>query len=194
MNINSTITRRQLSPQPVLHTGNVTSLSPRERAGVRGKVTSISKFSHLSPPKNLLLLILFILSLTTLTQAADQPRFGTVDIYLDPHGLPLTAYQLELTAQNSSVKISGIEGGEPAAFQNPPFYDPKAMQGDRVILAAFSKAAVDKLPKSKVRIATVHYLVTGEGKPEFTLKLITSGTTNARKIKAAASIEERKAP
>ncbi|MCD6052105.1 MAG: hypothetical protein K0Q55_3523, partial [Verrucomicrobia bacterium] len=36
--------------------------------------------------------------------------------------------------------------------------------------------------------------VSGGGKPEFTLKLITSGTTNARKIKAEASIEERKAP
>jgi hypothetical protein len=127
-------------------------------------------------------------------QAADKPRFGTVDIYLDPHGQPLAAYQLELKAQNSQVRISGIEGGEPSAFQNPPYYDPKAMQSDRVVLAAFSKEAADKLPINKVRVATVHYLITGTSQPGFTLKLIASGTTKARKIKVEASMLERGTP
>lgn len=141
-----------------------------------------------------LLLILLILSLPSTVQAADTPRFGTVDIYLDPHGLPLAAYQLELNTSDAQVKISGIEGGGHTTFQNPPYYDPKAMQGNQVILAAFSKAAADQLPKGKVRVATVHYMTTGSGKPDFTLKLITSGTSNARKIKAEASIQERGNP
>src|SRR5438552_2611435 len=67
-----------------------------------------------------------------------RSRFGAMDIFIDSGSTPLAAYQIEIAATNGLAKIVGIEGGEHPAFQQPPFYDPKAMQHDRVILAGFS--------------------------------------------------------
>src|SRR6267142_3694254 len=77
-------------------------------------------------------------------QRADEEgrsRFRAVDIFIDPKGAPLAAWQIEFAATNGVAKIVGIEGGEAEPFRNPPFYDPKAMQGERVIIAAFSTEA-----------------------------------------------------
>ncbi len=134
------------------------------------------------------------LAVSGLAQSAATPRFAVLDIYVEAQGEPLAAYQLEISTTNSLVRISGIEGGEHAAFQNPPYYDPKAMQTNRVILAAFSKDSVDKLPVTKTRVASIHYLVTGQSAPEFSIKLITAGTSSAKKIKAEATFIERKTP
>ena len=70
-----------------------------------------------------------------------RSRFGAVDIYVDSGSTPLAAYQLEFAATNGVAKIVGIEGGEPAAFRQPPFYAPKAIQNERVIIASFSTAS-----------------------------------------------------
>jgi hypothetical protein len=121
-----------------------------------------------------------------------RSRFCAIDIYVDAGATPLAAYQLEFTATNGMAKIAGIEGGAHAAFHEPPFYDPKAMQHERVILAAFSTAAADKLPVGKVRVATVHLQITGDSPPQFQIKLQTAGDANGNKIPAQASFEERK--
>src|SRR5512140_2968924 len=78
-----------------------------------------------------------------------RSRFGAVDIYVDSGSTPLAAYQLEFTATNGVAKIVGIEGGEHTAFRQPPFYDPKAIQHERVILAGFSTADAAGLPIGK---------------------------------------------
>ena len=75
-----------------------------------------------------------------------RSRFGAVDIYVDSGSTPLAAYQLEFAATNGVAKIVGIEGGEHAAFRQPPFYDPKAIQHERVIIASFSTAPATDLP------------------------------------------------
>ena len=54
------------------------------------------------------------------------------------HFSALAAYQIEFSVTNILTKIVGIEGGQHPAFREPPFYDPKAMQQERVIIAAFS--------------------------------------------------------
>src|SRR5690349_2445231 len=69
---------------------------------------------------------------------AGEFRFRAIDIFVDSGSNPLAAYQLEFLATNGVAKITGIEGGENSAFKNPPHYDPKAMQHDRVVIAAFS--------------------------------------------------------
>src|SRR5262245_32375193 len=71
----------------------------------------------------------------------NAPHFVVVDVTLDSGTTPLAAYQLEIVSTNKAVKIVGIEGGDSAAFRQPPYYDPAAMQGGRVVLGAFSLAA-----------------------------------------------------
>jgi hypothetical protein len=92
-------------------------------------------------------------------------RFTSVDVLVDSDTQPLAAYQLTFTVTNTPAKIVGIEGGEHPAFKPPPYYDPKAMQQERVILAAFNTAPADQLPKGRTRVATIHLQVTGDQAP-----------------------------
>ena len=130
-------------------------------------------------------------------QPADEEgrsRFRTIDIFVDSRSTPLAAYQIKFAATNGVVKIVGIEGGESEAFRQPPVYDPKAMQQDRLIIASFSTASASALPKGKTRVATIHILVSGKTEPQFELKLQTAGDSRVRKISAQATFEERKTP
>ena len=122
-------------------------------------------------------------------------RFRAVDIFVDAQDQPLAVYQLEfsVTNANAGAKIVGIEGGEHPAFAEPPFYDPKAMQQERVIIAAFSTNAVSQLPSGKTRVATIHLQTRGAAEPELLLKLRVAADANGNKIPAEASAEERKA-
>lgn len=117
-------------------------------------------------------------------------RFRTVDIFVDSTNKPLAAYQLEFTA-SAGAKIVGIEGGEHAAFREAPFYDPKAIQHERVIIGAFSTATADKLPTGKTRVATIHLQTTDEHPPRYEVRLKTAATVDGRKISAQASAEEK---
>jgi hypothetical protein len=115
-----------------------------------------------------------------------------VDIYVDSGSTPLAAYQLEFAATNGVAKIVGIEGGEHTAFHQPPFYDPKAIQHERVIIASFSTAPATELPTGKTRVATIHYQTTDTQPPRFALKLQTAGDAQGNRISAQASFTERK--
>jgi hypothetical protein len=123
-----------------------------------------------------------------------RTRFRAVDIYVDAGTTPLAAYQIEFAATNGLARIVGIEGGEHPAFRQPPFYDPKALQHERVIIASFSTAPATDLPAGKTRVATIHYQTTGAQPPRFELKLQTAGDPQGNKISAQVSLEERKTP
>ena len=118
--------------------------------------------------------------------------FRAVDIYVDSKGTPLAAYQIEFSCTNGLAKIVGIEGGEHPAFKEAPFYDAKAMQHERVIIAAFTMAAPDQLPAHKTRIATIHVQIVGQEEPRFYVKLQTAGNADGKRISAEVSFEERK--
>jgi hypothetical protein len=113
-----------------------------------------------------------------------------VDVYLDAKGTPLAAYQLEFTVTNVVAKIVGIEGGDHPAFHAPPFYDPKAMQHERVILAAFSTEAAEKLPSGKTRVATIHLQIFGDAEPEFELKVQAAADPAGKRIAVTANREQ----
>lgn len=102
---------------------------------------------------------------TAIEQDALTVRFAAIDLVLGlPDGAELGSYQVELAPLDNKVaqiRVVGIEGGEHAAFKTPPFYDPKAIGNERVILAAYSTAA--ELPTGRSRIARVHYEITGRG-------------------------------
>jgi hypothetical protein len=136
--------------------------------------------------------------LATCLGAAEGPapsssvRFVPVDIYLNSKLVPLAAYQIRFRATLGDVKIVGIEGGEHAAFTKAPYYDPKAIQQERVNLAAFSTAAAENLPKGKTRVATVHVRVSGEVVPQFSAAVQTAATVGGAKASVEVSVEERK--
>jgi hypothetical protein len=124
--------------------------------------------------------------------AAETIRFMAVDIFVDAKDKPLAAYQLEFTAKAGDVKIVGIEGGEHAAFAEAPFYDPKAMQHERVIIAAFSTEPATRLPTGKTRVATIHVQVSGQTAGNYELKLEAAGGADGNRIAATADSKERK--
>jgi hypothetical protein len=121
-----------------------------------------------------------------------RSRFCAVDICVDSGSTPLAAYQIEFAATNGLAKIVGIEGGEHPAFRQPPYYDPKAMQHERVIIASFSTRSITELPIGKTRVATIHFQITGPGVPGFDLKLQVAGDSHGKKMPAKISFEERK--
>ena len=130
-------------------------------------------------------------------QPADAAavQFRAVDVYIDSREQPLAAYQLEFTVTNaaSAAKIVGIEGGEAPAFSEPPFYDPQAMQHERVIIAPFSTNAISNLPHGKTRVATIHLQTNGAAEPECGLRLEVAADSNGNRIPAETSAEVRKA-
>jgi hypothetical protein len=148
--------------------------------------------------------ILTLLTLLTLFSwpaalCAQQPaseegpsRFCAVDIFIDSKNAPLAAYQIEFFATNGVAKIVGIEGGDSGAFHEPPFYDAKAIQHDRVIIAAFNTSSAEKLPSGKTRIATIHLQIVGDAMPQYQLSLQVVANPDGNKISANATFEERK--
>ncbi len=119
--------------------------------------------------------------------AAAQPpgagvRFQAVHVSVDTGEEPLAAYQLDLRATTGNVRIVGIEGGEHAAFADPPYYDPAAIQGDRVIIGAFRTAPAGTLPVGRTRIATIHVQVTGDRQPEYEAELSVAATADGGAI------------
>ena len=141
----------------------------------------------------LLAIILALLSLP-LTLAAGPAseqavRFTIVDVRIDPKGTGLAAYQIEFVA-DARVKLVGIEGGEHAAFAQPPYYDPAALSRNRVIVAAFNTSS--DLPKSETRVARLHVQITGsEQTPDWTVKLIVASSAEGKAIPdATATLSE----
>lgn len=119
-----------------------------------------------------------------------QAQFQAIDIFVDSRRQPLAAYQLEFSAtKKKQLRIVGIEGGEHSAFTNAPYYDPKAMQRERVVLGAFSTAK--ELPAGKTRVATIHVQVL-DSAVEYRLKLQTAANAEGEEISVHTSFRERK--
>lgn len=115
-------------------------------------------------------------------------RFAPVHVYLDPAGRPLAAYQFELKATSGQIKIVGVEGGEHAAFKEAPYYDPAALQNERIIIAAFNTGS--DLPTTRTRIATIHLQITGEVEPKYALSLTTAADANGENLPVEITLEK----
>lgn len=117
---------------------------------------------------------------------AKDGYFAAIDVFVDSGTKPLAAYQFELASQTEGVEIVGIEGGSHAAFSNPPYYDPRAMKNNRVILAAYHTGK--DLPSGRSRVARVHVQVRGPGSHEYRTALTASATLDGEHIPAEISI------
>ena len=136
--------------------------------------------------------------LSLLPQAADDPvagqasgpavRFEAVDVYVDPQGTPLAAYQFEFADQEGRITIVTIEGSDHKAFSQAPYYDPKALLNKRVIIAAFSTDP--DLPTEKTRVATVHVQVTGDTDPDYLVTLTVAASADGASIPATITISK----
>ena len=128
-------------------------------------------------------------------ESASQPqetqpamRFTYVDVFIDAGEQPLAAYQFELSASQGEIKIVGVEGGEHPAFAEPPYYDPKALQNDRIIIATFNTGT--DLPTGNTRVTRVHLAIIGNQKPDYVVELSVAATTDGNTIPATASVAE----
>jgi hypothetical protein len=117
--------------------------------------------------------------------AAQSVRFATVDVRIDPKNAALAAYQLEVVGDPQRVKLAGVEGGEHAAFRDPPYYDPAALSQNRIILAAFNTGS--DLPKQTFRAARLHVQITGDADPDFELKLTVASTPDGSAVPGATA-------
>ena len=120
--------------------------------------------------------------------ASNDTRFEAIDVFVDSGNQPLAAWQLELSCYTKDVEIVGIEGGEHPAFKEPPFYDPRAMNNNRVILGAFSMNPDEQLPSGRSRVARVHVQITGPGERLWHTELTTAASSDGKKVQAKLSI------
>jgi len=123
--------------------------------------------------------------------AADAVRFEAIDVFVTTGESALAAYQFELQSVSQGVEIVGIEGGEHEAFAAPPYYDPNAMNNNRVILAAFSTAK--QLPTGRSRVARIHVQLEGPGAKEYRTKLSVSANSDGQNIPAEIEVVKAKA-
>ena len=114
-----------------------------------------------------------------------QERFLAVDLWLDSGSQELAAWQVELVDPSDRAQVVGVEGGEPAAFQEAPYYDPAALRSGRIVLAAFHVGA--DLPRGRVRVARVHLLVTGPD-PELRVAPVVAATLGGQTIDVRAEL------
>lgn len=129
--------------------------------------------------------------LVAIGASAQEPAFRAVDLFVDSGSQPLAAYQLSFHSTGASVKIVGIEGGEHSAFSDPPYYDPQAMQSNHAIIAAFSTATADQLPRGRIRVATVHLRISSDRTPEYQLNVQAAATPQAERISVVTEAKER---
>lgn len=118
--------------------------------------------------------------------ANDGIRFEAIDVFVDSGDRQLAAWQIELQNTQNSIEIVGIEGGQHAAFSQPAYYDPEAMNGNRVVLAAFSTA--QDLPSGKTRVARIHVQCQGRNVTEYRMSLAVSADAAGEVIPAKLSI------
>ena len=123
--------------------------------------------------------------------AENTARFEAIDVFVNSGNLPLAAWQLEIRSTANDVQIVGIEGGEHPAFAEPPYYDPRAMNGNRVIIAAFNTD--DNLPTGRSRVARIHVQLRSPGATTWLSQLTTAATGDGTKISAEISIEAARA-
>jgi hypothetical protein len=110
-------------------------------------------------------------------------RFVAVDVYVEAGDRKLAAWQVEV-ATGERATIVGVEGGEPAAYREPPTYDPEAIHGGKIILAAFTTADA---PSGRVRVARLHLMESDMAKLEG--KVVAAAKPGGDRFEAKVTLE-----
>ena len=136
--------------------------------------------------------IAILLLLAASPALADSPiRFTSVDVYIDS-AEPMAAWQLEFSAVSGVMQVVGVENGESTAFDGAPYYDREAVENgeaDRIVVADYSLVDQDELPSGRVRVTTLHLMLSGDETPKFDTRLIVASSYQGKRINAEISIE-----
>jgi hypothetical protein len=132
-----------------------------------------------------------IIALWVARASAQDVTFRAVDLFVDSGSQPLAAYQLTFHSTDANVKIVGIEGGDHRAFSEPPYYDPQAMQTNHAIIAAFSTASADQLPRGRTRVATIHVRASVAGPLSYKLDIDAAAAVDGKQIAITGEPLER---
>lgn len=119
-------------------------------------------------------------------QVLPAAEFFALDVYLDTGGEYLAAWQAEIVDRAGVARIVGVEGGEHAAFAAPPYHDPRALQQERILLAAFQTQG--ELPAGRVRVARVHFHVEGPAAPDLAIRPMASADAQGRSFPVRAEL------
>ena len=122
---------------------------------------------------------------------AGGRAFRAIEVFVDSAAEPLGAFQIEVWSETGAITVVGVEGGEHAAYAEPPFHDPRAIAGDRVVVGAYSTDA--DLPTGRTRVARVHVELTGD-EAGLRVRLAAAGGADGAAIEADASVELREMP
>lgn len=125
------------------------------------------------------------------TPRAFAMRFVAVDVYIDSGDARLGAWQIEYvggSGQEDRVMLVGVEGGEHPAYTTAPHYDPAALDGGRVIIAAYTTAADS--PSGQSRVARLHLSVPGGAEVTHTVRLIAAGDSEGVRIAPRVWVSE----
>ncbi|MEZ6234278.1 MAG: hypothetical protein R3B68_08815 [Phycisphaerales bacterium] len=146
-------------------------------------------------------------------------RFVAFDVLIDPRGLALAAYQVEIVGgaggDGAAATLVGVEGGD-GAYAAAPYYDPEALHStpvsddeneddearppERIVLAGLA-GGVDgvlaggvEAPVGEWRVARLHVMVEGGGEPVFAVRLIVAGADERTAIEAAVRLVPAEIP
>jgi len=100
-----------------------------------------------------------VLLLLAAISSGQAVRFQSYDVYVDAADDAVAAWQIEVVAGDGAT-IVGVEGGEPECWRAPAYYDPAALKGGRIILAAFTTEPGP--PRGRVRVARLNFMLSGE--------------------------------
>jgi hypothetical protein len=131
--------------------------------------------------------LVFLAAIAVAAEPAENGpiRFRPVHVYVDPAGTPLAAYQVEIVADGNAT-IVGVEGGDHPAFLGPPYFDPAALAGGRIIIAAFDTGS--DLPNQRTRVATLHMREVGSAEPTYRATVEVAGNPDGEAIDAAVDL------
>jgi hypothetical protein len=138
----------------------------------------------------LVLLPLLCLAAASGDPALLQSRFTYVDVMIDPKGEALAAWQFEFTAAVGQISLVGVEAGDsPAYARRPPYYDPAALAGDRIIVGDYSLDA--GVPRTKTRVARLMLEIRGDAKPQYATKVMAAANADGKTIAVELSLVEK---
>jgi hypothetical protein len=119
-----------------------------------------------------------------------QSRFTYVDVMIDPKGEPLAAWQFEFTAAVGQISLVGVEAGNaPAYAKRPPYYDPAALAGNRIIVGDYS---LDPgVPRTRTRVARLMLEIRGDAKPQYVTKVMAAANADGKTIAVELLLVEK---